>query len=154
MPGTAFAVGTCMGLGCFSRIYCPMCSRHWNPRGSLCHQFGAFYKSICPTCKKQPLPWIQMQRKNESQRKENTFLKFYLGVSCRGFLWRKHQALYLHGSVNFRTSLSNANFSFTLLPTESRSLHSKIVWVLCHCLSIPFSRAKLKANKITFVLIS
>ena len=44
---------------------------------------------------------MQMQRKSESQQKENKFLKFYLGGSSKS--WRSRQAWDVGSSVRVRT---------------------------------------------------
>lgn len=152
MPGIEFAVGTCVGLGCFLKICVPVHSRCWNLHGPPCgSRWGkwrslwvlVFQSKIFPVCKKEPLTLnhMQMQRKVKVSKKENKLLTFYLG----GVLIRVSGRLQQCKGQN----LTFQSQSLLHLP----AFFSATVWVL---FSLFFfhsdSQGTMKANEISFVL--
>lgn len=70
-----------------------------------------------------------------------------LGRFPESLSWRNRQACYLCSNVSFRTSLSNAHFFSTLLPTELLSSLSDLSGFYFTFSFMLCSTAKQKANK-------
>lgn len=110
-------------------------SRWWGLRAgsrqALPFVFWPLKSKILPMCKKQSLKMnhIQMQRKRESQQKEDKSLKFYLGETQASFLERPSRWIQ---ELEFRRSSRNAELTFSL--AQSHFLHSVMAPVLLYFL--------------------
>lgn len=158
MPGIEFAVGACVGLGCFLKIYVPVHSRCWNLHGPPCGSrwgngglfgFWFFQSKIFPVCKKEPLTLnhMQMQRKVKVSKRKTNFWHCTWEVLVR--VSEKPSGL---GCLQ---QCKGQNLTF-----QSQSLlhlpafFTQQLFGFCFLFSsfILFSRAKQKANEISFVL--